>query len=158
MVNERAFQDDIPDNLCWGCGPGNERGLRIRSRWVGDGESVCDWTPEPHLMAGPRGILNGGIIATVIDCHTVCTAIADAYRREGREIGSDPAIWYATGSLAVRYLAAVPIDRPLRLRARIEEVDGRKTRLSCVLVSGQDECAAADVLAIRVPAEWRHGT
>ena len=156
-MSARAFQDDIPDNLCWGCGPGNEHGLHVRSFWHDD-EAVCDWTPSPHHMAGPRAILNGGVIATVIDCHTVCTAIADAYRREGRPIGSEPHIWYATASLAVRYLAAVPIDRPVRLRATIEKVEGRKTRLTCNLESDGRECATAEVLAVRVPAEWRHGS
>lgn len=151
-----SFQDEIPDNLCWGCGPGNQHGLQLRSFWDGN-ESVCDWTPQPHHMAGPPGILNGGIIATVIDCHTVCTAIADAYRREERPIGSAPHVWYATGSLSLRYLAAVPIDRALRLRGTIEWVEGRKTRLSCSLRSEGRECATAEVVAIRVPAEWRHG-
>lgn len=151
-----AFQDRIPDNLCFGCGPENPGGLQVKSRWEGD-ESVCTWRPSPHHAAGPAGILNGGIIATVIDCHTVCTAIADAYRREDREIGSDPAIWYATGTLQVRYLRAVPIENELRLRARIGEIAGRRTHLTCSLISSDVECATADVVAIRVPDGWRHG-
>ena len=80
----------------------NAYGLRIKSYWSGD-EAVCTWDPKPYHTAGPKHVLNGGIIATVIDCHCICTAIAAAYRAEGREIGTEPMIWYATGSLQVTY-------------------------------------------------------
>lgn len=74
-----AFQDQIPDNNCYGCGPGNREGLRIKSFWDGEA-AVCTYRPEHHHSAGPPQFLNGGIIATLIDCHSVCTAIANAYR------------------------------------------------------------------------------
>jgi len=151
-----AFQDLIPDNGCFGCGPHNAHGLRLKSRWEGD-EAVATYVPLPYQTAGPPDVLNGGIIATIIDCHTVCTAIAHAYRSEGREIGSEPHVWYATGKLEVRYLKPTPLDRPVHLRARIVEVDGRKTRLECTLSSDGDACAEASVVAVRVPPEWRHG-
>ena len=123
-----AFQDRMPGNHCFGCGPGNERGLRIKSHWADEQgtESVCRFEPQPHQAAGPREYLNGGIIATVIDCHGVCTAIADAYRREGREMGQGELIWYVTGSLTVDYRRPTPIDREVEIRARLREVDGRK--------------------------------
>src|SRR5215471_20575260 len=86
----RAIQDDIGiDNLCYGCGPENPEGLKIKSYWDGD-ETVCTFMPRPSFMAGPRHVLNGGIIATVIDCHCICTAVAAVYKSEGRPIGSDP--------------------------------------------------------------------
>ena len=91
-VTGHAFQDQIPDNFCYGCGPGNPVGLRIRSIWAGN-EALCVFQPGPYDSAGPRYILNGGIIATLIDCHAVCTAIAHAYRVESRAIGSVPEIW-----------------------------------------------------------------
>lgn len=149
-----AFQDQIPDNRCFGCGTENPHGLQIKSYWDGD-ESVCTFVPQPVHMAGPPQYVNGGIIAMVIDCHSVCTAIADHYRRENRDIGSDPLIWCVTASMTVNYLRPVPIDAPAVLRARIIEAGPKKTRLSCTLSSGDDECAAAEVLSIRVPPEWR---
>ncbi len=79
----RALQDAIPHNHCWGCGTLNPRGLRIKSYAEGDG-TVCRFQPSPEHMAGPTHVVNGGIIAAVIDCHCVCTAIADAYRAAGR--------------------------------------------------------------------------
>ena len=149
-----AFQDDIPNNYCFGCGTLNPDGLHIKSHWA-DGAAVCTWKPSSHHMAGPRQILNGGIIATVIDCHTVCTAIADAYTREGRAIGDPPELWYATAQLNIRYLRPTPIDRPVTLWAEILEVGARKTVLRCHLSSEGEDRVAAEVVAVRVPPTWR---
>ncbi len=152
-----AFQERMPGNHCFGCGAANAEGLRIRSFWSAENESICRYRPRPHQAAGPRGYLNGGIIATLIDCHAVCTAIADAYRREGRGMGEGELVWYVTGSLQIDYRRPTPIDREVELRARIVEVDGRKTWLRCELVSGADLCAAARVLAVRVdPTALQH--
>ena len=152
-----AFQDGMEHNLCFGCGPHNDLGLRIKSHWEGD-VSVCVFEPQAHHMAGPRHILNGGIIATVIDCHSICTAIADAYRREGREIGSEPVIWYATGSLHVDYKHPAAIDKPVELRAIIAEVKPKKTVVHCKMFSEGDVCAFGEVVCVRVPREWFAGT
>lgn len=149
-----SFQDQMPDNHCYGCGRQNSKGLRIKSFWDGE-ESICSFQPGPEHSAGPRHLMNGGITATLIDCHSVCTATAHAYRVEGREIGSEPAIWCVTGSIEIQYLAPVPIDRRVELRARIVESKGKKTRLNCSLSSDGKECAQGNVLAIRVPPTWR---
>jgi acyl-coenzyme A thioesterase PaaI-like protein len=156
-MNTVAFQDAMGGNHCWGCGKDNPKGLQIKSYWEGE-EAVCTFHPRPEHMAGPTHILNGGIIATLLDCHSVCTAMAALYRAEGREIGHGPIIWCATARLDVTYLRPTPIDRPVHLRARVEEISGRKVRLSCTLYSEGLECARADVLAVRVPEEWRSAT
>ena len=77
------FQDLIQGNHCFGCGPHNPAGLQIKSTWSGEKESVCVFQPSAHHCAAPTKFLNGGIIATIIDCHSVCTAIAYAYRQAG---------------------------------------------------------------------------
>ncbi len=151
---EPPFQDQIPDNYCYGCGPGNPNGLHLKSVWEND-ESVSTFMPQAFHTAGPQQLLNGGIIATIIDCHCICTAIADCYRRENRAIGSAPQIWCATATMKVDYLRAVPIERPVTLRARILETGPKKTRLSCSLLSDGQECAKGEVLAVRVPPSWR---
>ena len=104
-------------------------------------------------LAGPCHILNGGIIATLIDCHAVCTAIAHAYRAESRAIGSVPTIWYATASLAVHYLRPAPIDRLVAVRARVVEARPRRTTLERSPADGVE--VQAEVVAVRVPATWR---
>ena len=153
MVNNPSFQDQMPDNYCWGCGSLNEHGLGIKSYWSGD-ESVCTWQPAAQFMAGPRHILNGGIIASLIDCYCVCLAVAAAYRQEGRAISVPPAIWYVTASLRVSYRMPTPIDEPVTLRARITGMTQRRTNLTCSLSSNGSECATGTLVAVRVPPEW----
>ncbi|MFQ5788221.1 MAG: PaaI family thioesterase, partial [Thermodesulfobacteriota bacterium] len=135
-------------------GSTNENCLQTKSYWFGD-ESVCKWMPNKYHMAGPTNILNGGIIATIIDCHSVSTAIATAYREEGREMDTDPFIWYVTASLKIDYQRPAEIDKPVNLRSEIKKVEGRKTSINCSLFSDEKECARAEVLAIRVsPENW----
>ncbi len=148
-----AIQDRIPHNHCFGCGPLNAQGLGIKSYAEGD-ETVCTFRPSPHHMAGPTHVLNGGIIATIVDCHCVCTAIADAYRAAGRPIGAAPLIWCVTASLKVDYLAPTPIAAPVELRARVREAKGRKRIVECVLRSEGQVRARAEVVAVEVPPTW----
>lgn len=89
-------------------------------------------------------------MATLIDCHCMGTAMADAYRKEGRALNTNPEYRYATGTLTVKYLKPTP-NTTVELRARILEVKGRKTILKCDLLSEAGEkTAEADVVAIRV--------
>jgi acyl-coenzyme A thioesterase PaaI-like protein len=148
-----AFQDEIPDNHCWGCGSRNPHGLQIKSYWSGE-DAVCTWHPENYHAAGPEDVLNGGVIATIIDCHCICTAVAAAYREEDRAPSTQPPIWYVTGALNVSYLRPTPIQGPVVLRANIQEMKPKKTVLACSLYSNEEECVRAQVVAVRVPAEW----
>ena len=143
-------------NSCFGCGAWNEHGLNIKSSWQGD-VSVCRFVPQAHHAAMPHDIVNGGIIAAVMDCHSVCTAIADAYRRADRYSGDGkrPLFWYATASLHVDYLRPTPLSMPFTIMARVVEVDRRRTRLQAKLVSddGTLTCTS-DVVAAQVSDRW----
>jgi acyl-coenzyme A thioesterase PaaI-like protein len=156
VAEDQAFQDALDGNHCWGCGPLNPYGLRIKSYWSGEDrdEAICTWQPQPYHTAGPEHILNGGIIAVLMDCHCVCTAVAAAYRAEGRAIGSGPPLLYATASLQVTYLRPTPAAEPVMLRARVAGMTERKTQLTCSLFSGGDECARGELVAARVPPAW----
>ena len=148
-----AIQDRIPHNHCWGCGTLNPRGLRIKSFVVGD-EAVCTFQPSPDHMAGPTHVLYGGILAAVIDCHSVCTAIADVYRAAGQELGAEPHRWCVTASLESTTSPPPAIDRPVELRARVREVKGRKRFVECSVQSEGTEVVRAEVIAVEVPAGW----
>jgi len=151
----RAIQDELRiENWCFGCGPNNPEGLQIKSYWDGE-ETVCTFEPRPAFMAGPRHLLNGGIISTLIDCHCVCTAVASVYRSEGRAIGSEPLVWCVTGSMQIDYLRPTPIAGPVHLRARLESVEGKRSTVTCSLQSGGTERARGRVVAVRVPLSWR---
>ncbi|NIP37862.1 MAG: hypothetical protein GWO07_02280 [Candidatus Dadabacteria bacterium] len=89
-MSEKPFQDYWKHNKCFGCGH-NEYGLQIKSHRVGD-KSICIWKPEHYHAAGPECILYGGLISSVIDCHTVGSAIANEYKLEGRKYDSKPLI------------------------------------------------------------------
>lgn len=150
----QAIQDQIAGNHCFGCGPDNAGGLQIKSYWQDDGTTICRFEPRNHLCAGPAEVLNGGIVATLIDCHCVCTAMAHAYVTAGREIGTAPQIWFATGSLDIDYKSPAPIDRLVELVAEVTESTDRKTVVKCRLSSGDEICAQGEVVAVRVPDEW----
>jgi len=87
------FQDYMPGNVCFGCGVDNPDGLQIKSYWDGD-ESVCNWESKPHHHGWP-GLMHGGIISCIVDCHCMCTAMAHAYKVEDRVLGSEPHYKYA---------------------------------------------------------------
>jgi acyl-coenzyme A thioesterase PaaI-like protein len=157
MADVVAFQDAMRDNFCWGCGADNHDGLQLKSEWDGEG-TIARWRPSPQHAAGPRHFLNGGVIATLLDCHGVCTAIAAAHRAEGRPIGSDPEIWHATTSMDIRYLRPTPIDALVVVRGTIGAVGEHGTTVECVLEAAGKERARASVTSVRVPDSWRHGS
>jgi acyl-coenzyme A thioesterase PaaI-like protein len=150
-MSEKAFQDYYPDNLsyCYGCGRLNEKGLQIKSFWDGE-EAVCIFEPKPFHMAVP-GYVYGGLIASLIDCHSTGTAAAAAYRAEGRAMDTDPPLRYLTGTLEVRYLKPTPLGVPLEIRATASEVRGRKVVVESHLFAEGVECAQGRVVAIQVP-------
>lgn len=146
--NKEYFQDFMPENVCFGCGIHNPAGLQIKSYWDGD-ESLCEWQSQEKYHGWAK-LMNGGIIATIIDCHCMGTAMAYAYKVEGRALDSEPEYRYATGTLSVKYLKPTPNDQPVLLRARVIEVKGRKTTLKCDLYAEGVKTAEADVIGIRV--------
>jgi acyl-coenzyme A thioesterase PaaI-like protein len=152
-VKEEAFQDSYPDEvaICYGCGRLNEHGLQIKSYWEGD-EAVCTFKPRPYHTALP-GYVYGGLIASLIDCHSTGTAAAAAYRAEGRSLGTEPHLRFVTGSLHVDYLRPTPIEGPLELRARVQEIAGRKVRVVTDLSVQGRVCARGEVVAIMISEE-----
>ena len=149
--NQKAFQDMWPEIMtyCFGCGRNNEEGLQIKSYWEED-EAVCIWKPKKHHRAG-QGLLCGGVITTVMDCHCVNTAMASIYKEDLREIGSKPIIPYVAGTIQIKLLRPARMNRSLTLRAKVKETKGRKKIVECSVFSGRTECARGEVIAIQVP-------
>lgn len=146
----QALQDVWPDATCYGCGPDNPFGLRIKSYWSEDGsEVVCTFEPQPQYNAGFPNVMYGGLVASLIDCHSIWTAIAWTYREEGRPHGSAPSISYVTGTLNVRFLKPTALDRPVALRARVTDLQPRKALITCSFYSGDVETASGEVTAVR---------
>ena len=145
-----SFQEQIGEkNHCHGCGTGNPLGLHIKSYWQ-DQQAICRFRPQSHHCAASTGVVNGGILASVIDCHCNCTAMANLYREQQRDIGSQPENWCVTASLTLNYRKPAPIDEELLLVARVSRREGRKTWLTCTLSASQGVCVEAEMLAIQV--------
>lgn len=150
-MTQNAFQDYYPDyfSYCYGCGRLNEQGLQIKSYWDGD-EAVCQFTPRPYHTAVP-GYVYGGLIASIIDCHSTGTAAAAAYRAEARGMDSHPPLRFLTASLHVDYIRPTPMGVPLEVRAQVKEIKGRKVVIHCQLSADGALCARGEVVAIQVP-------
>lgn len=119
MYESHSLQEThAPDNACFGCGPANDKGLRIRS-FPRDGDVVAAWTPEPHHEAFP-GVLNGGIIGSLLDCH--CNWTAAWYLMTARGMESPPCT--VTMEYTVKLRRPTPTDQPLKLIARPVETEG----------------------------------
>ena len=153
-IESKFFQDHMPENVCFGCGIHNDDGLHIKSYWEGD-EAVCKWNSQEKYH-GWANLLNGGVLATLIDCHCMGTAMADAYRREDRSLDSEPVYRYATGTLTVKYLKPTPNDKTIELRTKILEVKGRKTVMTCEAIVEGVVTATAEVIGIRVYDSSNH--
>jgi acyl-coenzyme A thioesterase PaaI-like protein len=153
-LSEKAFQDYYTDEVsqCYGCGRLNEHGLQFKSHWEGD-EAVCRYQPLSYHTAIP-GYVYGGLIASIIDCHSTGTAAAAAYRADGREMGTEPVFRFVTASLHVDYLRPTPIDALLEVRAKVEEFKGRKMIVKSSLYAGGEECARGDVVVVQMPDAW----
>ena len=119
MSAQRSLQDTYaPANRCFGCGPSNDKGLRIKSFVEGD-ELVARWTPEPHHLAF-GGVLNGGICGALLDCHSNWAAAHHLMR----ERGLDAPPCTVTADFHVRLSRPTPLDAELTLRARVVESEG----------------------------------
>ena len=115
-MGELSLQDQYgPETVCFGCGPANAKGLRIKSRVDGD-EVVLDWTPEPHHQAF-EGAVAGGVIGALFDCHCNWTAAHHLMESSGAE--APPAT--VTADYAVRFKRPTGAGRPLTFRARVIE-------------------------------------
>lgn len=121
-----------PENCCFGCGPANEKGLRLRS-FVGSGQDlVCEWQPLEHHRAFGN-ILNGGIIGTLLDCHSNWTAAYFFMCRDG--LDSPPCT--VTADFHVGLRRPTPLDRPVLLSARAESSRGSSVVVHAELRSGE---------------------
>jgi acyl-coenzyme A thioesterase PaaI-like protein len=148
---EMAFQDYYPEQVsyCYGCGRLNEHGLQIKSYWEGE-EAVCIFQPRPYHIAIP-GYVYGGLIASLIDCHSTGTAAAAAYRAAGRTMDTEPAFRFVTASLHVDYLKPTPLGVLLEVRATVKEIKGRKVVITAVLSAEGQACARGEVVAVQMP-------
>ena len=146
-----AFQDFYPDDVaqCYGCGKLNEHGHQIKTVWDGE-ETVTRFTPLPYHTAVP-GFVYGGLIASLIDCHSTGSAAAALARAQGIELGAPGTPRCVTGSLHVDYLKPTPLGPELVLRGRIVQVKGRKVVVATEVSANGVVTARGEVVALQMP-------
>lgn len=115
-MSDKSIQEMYAPNLvCFGCGPSNLKGLRVRSFPRGE-EVVAEFQPEKYQEAF-EGMLSGGIIGTLLDCHCNWTAAWHLMNKLGLE--QPPCT--VTADYAIKLLRPTPTDKPVRLLGRVVE-------------------------------------
>jgi acyl-coenzyme A thioesterase PaaI-like protein len=120
-----SLQDKYaPNGVCFGCGPKNKHGLRLKSVPSGD-SVVADWKPKPHHVAfGKFG--SGGIISVLMDCHGNWAATYALMK--SRALSSPPGT--VTSEYTVRFLHPSPVDKKWHLGAWATKVEGDRVNVS----------------------------
>jgi acyl-coenzyme A thioesterase PaaI-like protein len=146
MSEVRSVQERYaPENRCFGCGPANARGLRIRS--FEDAEGLrAEWTPEPHHEAW-QGAVNGGIVGALLDCHSNWTAALHLMR----QAAADGLPSTVTAEFHVKLLRVTPSGGPLTLRARVVESKGSRATVEASIEAAGQTTATCRGVFVSVP-------
>lgn len=151
MTQPQPLQDlHLPDNPCFGCGPGRADGLRLKSYPAGDGGLVAEWRPETRFQ-GPPGVLHGGFVSVPLDCHSIWTAMA---MLTGASVDDD---WVeaVTAEYRVRLRRPTPTGALVRLRSHPGWIDGGRASVrTTATVEGE---VTAELEGVFVAAERRGG-
>jgi len=134
-----AVQDRFaPGSQCFGCGPANDKGLRIKSIATGgEGDELsCTWHALPHHQAFP-GMVNGGIVGALLDCHSNWTAAHHLMRARG--LDAPPCT--VTAEFAVKLKRPTPLDSQLQLLAHVVESEGDRVVIEATLAAEGKVCA-----------------
>lgn len=143
--SRKSVQDTYaPHNACFGCGPANASGLRIKS-YLQDDLLVADWQPDPHHEAFPS-VLSGGIIGTLLDCHSNWAAAIHLMIKRGQP--TPPCT--VTAEFSVKLLWPTPTDAPVHLLARVVDSSENKVVVEATLTAGGRACASCRGVFIAV--------
>ena len=127
-----------PNGTCFGCGPGNEHGLRIKSHAREDGSVVATWRAGKHHEAY-AGALSGGVIGTLMDCHSNWTATYHLMRNAG----ADAPPCTVTAEYAIKLRRPTPTDGDIEIVARPVAVGEDRAVVEAELTAGGKVCATS---------------
>jgi acyl-coenzyme A thioesterase PaaI-like protein len=137
--SELSIQESLyPDLTCFGCGHANPGGLHLRSYRAGN-RVVATFTPRPEHDNG-FGFVNGGIITTILDCHTAAVVMWEADQRGWRAEKGAP-VPFITAGLEVRFLRPTPLGPAVSLRAEPEKVSESEIVVNAQLMFDEKERA-----------------
>ena len=151
-MDQRRHDEDAPASIqqllypglpCFGCGPANTKGLQLRSYPV-DGAVTATFRPWPEHDNG-LGFLNGGIISTVLDCHSAAAVMWEA-DQHGWSPLAGALLPYVTAGLDVRFLRPSPLQDAVELTAQVSQASETEIHCDVELVwEGKTRAAATAV-------------
>ena len=147
MNEEKSLQETYaPNGICFGCGAANEKGLRIKSFPGENGEEVvAEWKADEHHQAFP-GMLSGGIVGTLLDCHSNWTAAHFLMKKNGK---TEPDCT-VTANYSVKLLRPTPFDATIYLKARVVESTEDRATVEAELIANDKVCATCRGLFVAV--------
>lgn len=145
MNSEKSLQETYaPNGICFGCGVVNEKGLRIKS-FEKNGEYIAEWKAEEHHQAF-SGMLSGGIVGTLLDCHSNWTAAYFLMKRDGK----DAPDCTVTANYSIKLLRPTPVDAGVKLVARVVESAEDRATVEAELIADDKVCATCKGLFVAV--------
>ncbi len=144
MAGEALQDRYAPNGTCFGCGPRNDKGLRVKSRALGD-EVVATWRAEKFHEAYD-GALSGGIIGTLMDCHSNWTAAYHLMKRAG----TDAPPCTVTAEYTIKLKRPTPTDGEIEIVAHPVDVSDDRATVEAELRSDGNVCATSRGLFVAV--------
>lgn len=153
-MKTKAFQEFYTEDFshCFGCGTNNEFGHQLKTYWDGE-ETVSHFTPRHEHTALP-GYVYGGLIASLIDCHSTGSGAAALHKQLDESERKETYPRCVTASLKVDYIKPTPIDCTLELRGKIKELKGRKVVVDVTLLAKELICAKGEVIVVQILDDW----
>jgi uncharacterized protein (TIGR00369 family) len=115
---QRRSQAKRPRNSCFGCGPDNAEGMKLRFEIDDENRLVRGSFRLPGRYEGPPAHAHGGIIAVLMD-----EAMGKLNRPEN--------IVALTAEMTVEYLRPVPLRKKITVEARPTDHNGRNYWREC---------------------------
>jgi acyl-coenzyme A thioesterase PaaI-like protein len=106
---------------------------------------VAEWKPEPKYEAFP-GVLNGGIIGTLLDCHCNWTA---AYHLMKRANADHPPCT-VTAEYAIKLVRPTPTNNVVSLSAHIVNLTDNRATVEGTLSVAGEVCATCRGIFVAV--------
>ena len=133
-----------PEGICFGCGCKNDKGLGVKSFVEGD-RVLSEWLPDSHHEAFP-GVLNGGIIGSIMDCH--CNWAAAHYIMQDQSLKATPCT--VTAEYTIKLKRPTPSNILLTLDAKLSKIDKNRALIEAVLIAEEKVCAVCTGLFVAV--------
>ena len=144
-MSKKSVQDRYsPNSICFGCGPANKEGLQIKSYITDDGlEMEFDCEEKHHAFPG---VIIGGIIGALLDCHGNWTAAMAIMNRKGL----DAPQCTVTAQYEVKLKRPTPLGPTLKLQSRVLALQDDRAEVIIELKAAGKTCATGRGLFVAV--------